>query len=289
MPDYVYLNGEIVEAREARVSAFDAGFSHAAGLFETMRAYHGRVMRLADHLDRLFASAAKLEMQISIAREAMEDAVGDVLAANVLREARIRLVVTPGEVPRPGQSDSPGPRPTLLVTAEAVRPYPRDLYQNGMRVCLCPYRQNRQDPLAGHKTLAYLPRLMAMREAAARRCNESLWFTTDHHLAEGSVCNVFIASGGTLRTPPLDTPILPGTVRRAVIELAGEAGIPCEEGAIDVDALLAAGEVFLTGSVLEVMPVTAIEKHTVGDGLPGPLTKRLQQLYQDLVQRECQR
>ncbi len=286
MSEYVYLNGEIVAADEARVSVFDAGFSHAAGLFETMRAYGGRVMRLPEHIHRMQHSAAVLHMQMGITVEEAADGIMKVLAANELKDARIRLVATPGVVPRPGRPDTPSSR-TLLISATQVHPYPAELYRNGMRVCISSYRQNRLDPIAGHKTLAYLPRLMAMKEAAERQSQEALWFTTDHLLAEGSVCNVFVVKDGALWTPPLDTPILPGTTRNSVIELARTDGLALEERAIDIDALLSANEIFLTGSVLEVMPVTSIEKHMVGNGAPGLVTGRIRELYASLISREC--
>jgi len=287
MSDCVYLNGNILPAAQAKVSAFDAGFTHAAGLFETLRAYNGRVMRLADHLDRLTDSAAALDMRIDVDRQAIEQAVADLLTANALKDARLRLVMTPGDVPRPGRTAPDSPEPTTFISASVVQAYPAELYATGMRVCISPYRQNRLDPLAGHKTLGYFPRLLAMKDAADRCCNEALWFTTDNQLAEGSVSNVFILSGDTLVTPPVDTPVLPGTVRKAVIELAEANAIPIEQRSIDIDELLAATEVLLTGSILEIMPVTAIEKHTVGKGVPGGTTERLSRLYAEFVEREC--
>ncbi len=285
--EWVFLNGHVVPAVEATISIHDAGFTHAAGLFETLRAYRGRVMRFDDHVERLIKSAAILGMQIPVDKHLIQQGVSDVLQVNELPDARLRIVLTPGSIPRPGQPEENPMPPTTLITADAVRPYPPELYKSGMRVCICPYKQNRLDPLAGHKTLAYLPRLLAMKDAADRRCNESLWFTTENRLAEGSVCNVFIVHEGTIFTPPLDTPVLPGTVRKAVLELAQANGIPMEERSIDIETLLAASEVFLTGSVLEIMPVTSIEKHQVGEGLPGKTTKRLAELYKELVSREC--
>jgi branched-subunit amino acid aminotransferase/4-amino-4-deoxychorismate lyase len=132
-----------------------------------------------------------------------------------------------------------------------------------------------------------LPRLLAMKDAAERKCRESLWFNTENQLAEGSICNVFIVREGRIVTPPVDTPVLPGTVRKAVIELAGDAGISLDERPIDINALLAANEIFLTGSVLEIMPVTAIEKHQVGGGTPGEVSLRLRGLYAALTAKEC--
>ena len=283
----VFLNGCIVPAAEARVSVFDAGFTHAAGLFETMRAYKGHVLYVSDHLDRLIHSAATLGIQVPVTRDFMERGLRDVLAANSLDEARLRLTVTPGDIPRPGACVEGPPQPTILITAGRVEPYPSELYEQGMRVCICPYKQSRWNPLAGHKTLAYLPRLLAIKEAAERKCNEALWFNTENQLAEGSVCNIFAVQDGVIVTPTLDTPVLPGTVRKAVIELARVDNIPLEERPINIDALLASTEVFLTGSVMEIMPVTAIEKHVVGNGRPGELTQRLRSLYAESVSKEC--
>ncbi len=285
--EMVFLNGRIIPASQAQVSVFDAGFTHAAGLFETMRVYRGRVMHQSAHLARLTHSAATLNMHALISDDLLHQAIQEVLEANHLAEARLRLTVTPGPVPRPGHDPDEAPQPTVLITASPVDPYPPELYRRGMRVCICPYKQSRWNPLAGHKTLAYLPRLLAMKDAAERKCNESLWFTTENKLAEGSVCNVFTIQDGVIVTPPIDTPVLPGIVRQAVIDIAQANGLPTESRPIDINALLAATEVFLTGSVMEIMPVTAIEKHQVGNGHPGELTERLQKLYAELVAQEC--
>lgn len=287
MTELVYLNGEVVEADAARISVFDAGFTHAAGLFETLRAYNGCVMRLAEHLARLERSAIELDLHIQIDRDEISAGLSRLLTANELTDARIRIVATPGGIPRPGQPVEQSPTPTILISATRVQAYPPQLYAHGMRVCICDHRQNPHDPIAGHKTLAYLPRLIALKQAADRQCQESLWFTTDSLLAEGSVCNVFVIHDEEISTPPLDTPILPGTTRGAVIDLARANGIPIHERPINIEVLLAAQEVFLTGSVLEVMPVSAIEKHEVGPGEPGPMTQRMMMLYKQLVAKEC--
>ncbi|MCB9852985.1 MAG: aminotransferase class IV [Phycisphaerales bacterium] len=289
MSEHVYLNGHIVPAESATISVFDGGFTHAAGLWETMRAYNGRIMRFGEHIDRLNRSARILEISVSLDAESIDAGITELLAANNLEEARVRVVATPGSIPRPGAETQVQTGPTTLITATPPSRYPPELYKTGFRVCISPYRQSRLDPVAGHKTLAYLPRLLSMKDAAERRCNESLWFTTENLLAEGAVCNVFIVKSDSIATPPLDTPVLPGATRHAVIDLARENGIVCEEKAIDIDILLGADEVFLTGSVLEIMPVTAIEKHQVGKGEPGEMTKRISSLYGELVERECGR
>ncbi len=284
MTDLVYLNGDIIPAADARVSVFDAGFINAVGLFETLLVTNGHVLRIREHTQRLLDSAATLDIAVPATKEALEEATRALIGATEQKEARVRITVTPGQVPR--QNTEPS-GPTILITTDDVRRYPAELYQQGMRVCICPYKQNRYDPVAGHKTLAYLPRLISMKHAADRKCHEALWFTTDNHLAEGSICNVFLLHDGKLKTPPLDTPVLPGVTRKAVLEIAGECGIETSECVIDIETLLAAEEVFLTGSVLRLMPVTAIERHEVGKGVPGETTRMLATRYDELIAKEC--
>ncbi len=271
------------------MSVFDAGFTHAAGLFETMFARNGRILWFSEHIERMLSSAKALDMPIAMDVDAVKGGALELLAANSLKEARMRITVTAGQVPRPGEEPVAPTEPTIVITASPATSHPAELYKHGMRVCICPYKQSCYNPLAGHKTLAYLPRLLAMREAAERRCNEALWFNTENQLAEGSVCNVFTVLKGTLITPPLDTPVLPGTVRKSVLELAKRNGIPTEERTMIIDDLLASEEVFLTGSIMRIMPVTAIEKHEVGDGRPGEVTKRVSDLYTELIAEECGR
>ena len=289
MSDWVFLNGQMIESEQASISAFDAGFTHATGLFETMRAYSGKVFRLDQHLQRMDGSAQALLMpaiSAVLSQHNINDGISDLLTANNLQDARLRLVATPGAIPRPGQEEVEL-QPTLLITASPLQSHPPELYRHGMRTCICPYRVSPTDPLAGHKTLSYFPRLLAMRDAQQKKCHESLWFTTGNMLAEGSVCNVFIYLDGKLITPPLDTPVLPGIVRRAVLDLAAKATIPLEETPIDIERLLAATEVFFTGSIMEIMPVTSIEKHVVGKGIPGETTQLLMQKLKALITSEC--
>ncbi len=274
----VYLNGEVLELAEAKVAASNPGLLHGVGLFETLRSYAGRPFRLDAHLERMRRSAETLNMPLGNTLERVAEAIGMVLQANELSEARIRFTVTP-----PSAHDAAGEN-TLLVAAEQILGYPPELYQKGMTVFICTnYRQSVQDPLAGHKTLSYLPRLIALRDAQNRHCGEALWFTPENLLAEGCISNVFLVKGGRLRTPPLDTPILPGVTRAAVLDLAEEEGIVAEQDRLTINDLLDADEVFLTNSIMEVMPVTRVERRGIGDEKPGPITQKLTEAYHRLT------
>ncbi|MBN1844820.1 MAG: aminotransferase class IV family protein [Sedimentisphaerales bacterium] len=285
MSEWVFFHDRLVPAAEAHVDIHDAGLLHGVGLFETLRSYGGLMFRLSDHLDRLYRSAEQLGIPIGQDRQQLADGLGELLEANHLPDARIRLTATRGSY-RQSQTDEPAGG-TLFATAAAAEMYPPEYYQRGMTVLVSDARVNPHDPTVAHKTLNYFARLLVLRQAQAKQAGESLWFTTDHRLAEGCLSNVFLVKADTLLTPPLDTPILPGITRRVVLELAEREGIACEQRALTVQDLLGADEVFLTNSIMELMPVCRIERHAVGKDQPGPIYRVLQQRYRSAVAREC--
>ncbi len=147
---------------------------------------------------------------------------------------------------------------------------------------------NTLDSTFGYKTGCYLPRILARREAGLKGMQEALWFTHDNRLAEACFRNVFLALGGKVRTPPRDTPVLPGVTRQAAIELCARLGIACDaESPLTVRQMLAAEEIFLTGSGLGICPVVRVERHAVGDEKPGPVTRKLMAAYDQLLDEEC--
>jgi branched-chain amino acid aminotransferase len=287
--EHVYLNGRLVAADEARVGVFDAGLLHGVGLFETMRAYNGVVFRLDDHLERLRRSAAALKIALPGDLAPWKQGVSQLLEANGLTSARVRLMVTPGDVRRAAQGGGQQQTAdcTVLIAAGPMTPYPAEMYQKGMTVLVSGFKQGRYDPMCGHKTISYFPRLIALRDAQMRGCGEALWFTTENLLAEGSISNVFLVKDELLKTPPVDTPILPGVARKVVLEQATAQKISFQELPLTVKDLLGADEVFLTNSVMEVMPVCRVEAHTVGDEKPGPITQRVAEAYRGAVKAGC--
>ena len=283
-PD-VYLNGEFVPAPDARVGVFDGGWLHGAGLFETMRAENGRVFRLESHVARLCRSAEMLMRPIG--REELPSRVDflELLERNELKVARLRMTVTAGSMQRGEETES---QPlTVCATAMPLTPPPAQLYQTGVQVVITEYRVSPSDPTAGHKTTSYLPRLLGLREAQRARCMEALWFTTGKQLAEGSITNVFVVQEGVLKTPPVDTPVLPGIARSVVLELARKMDIEARECPVSIDDLLDADEVMLTSVIMQIMPVIRVEKHDIGDGKSGPMARKLGEAFQTTVRKEC--
>ena len=293
MSKVAFVNGCFLPAAEARISVWDGGWLHGAGLFETMRARHGSIFRLGAHLDRMMSSAQKLLFPMDRPDLPLTSDFAELLERNDLTEARVRLTVTAGPTSKlptgdvqPEQED----RPPLTVCATAApwAPYPGEFRERGMTVIISPYQVSPNDPIAGHKCTSYLPRLLALREAHARQSSEALWFSTGNLLAEGSISNVFVVREGRLQTPQLDTPVLPGITRAAVLELARAAGIETQEQPLTVNDVLDADEVFLTNAIMELMPVCRVEKRAIGPGKPGPITRRLGEDYRALVEKECQ-
>lgn len=284
MSAVVYLNGEFVPEAQAQVSVFDGGWLHGAGLFETMRAENGRVFRLESHIERLRQSAAKLLRPLE--REHLPSRVDvlDLLERNALKQARVRLTVTAGNMLVASEGE---PALTVCLSAAPLAAPPAAVYQQGVAVALCDHRLSPSDPLAGHKSTSYLLRLLGLRAARQANCLEALWFTTRNHLAEGCLSNVFVVRDGVLRTPALDTPVLPGVARAAILPLAEGCGIRVEEGVLSVDDLLDADEVFLTNVIMQVVPVVRVERKDIATGSVGRVTQTIMESFRELVHREC--
>jgi len=283
MAKKVFLNDRLIDIEQACIPVTDSGFLYGAGLFETMRSYNGVVFGLNDHLDRLLFSARSLSIDNTYDKKYIVDAVYQTLRVNKLKNARMRLTLTAGPInPDPEKKQS-----TLLVTAAKSDPYPAEYYKKGAMVALSSFRQNPANPIYGHKTLSYFPRLLALKIAHQRGAAEALWFTVDNRLAEGSISNVFIVKDSSLYTPPIETPVLAGVARKTVCDIAVSGAIKLVEKNLFISDLLGAEEVFLTNVIMKVMPVTKLEAHIVGTGKVGPVTRELTRGYDYRIKSEC--
>jgi branched-chain amino acid aminotransferase len=293
-----WLNGDLVDEDAPNLSLRDTGLLHAAGVFTTMRASGGRVFRLEQHLGRLRKSCEALFVPLQFSDADLAGAVDDVLGQNNFTDARLRLTVTRGQATQDALHGT-HLTPNCFLTATDLQPYPEQYYQQGLTVMLLDEQKlNPYDLQAGHKTLNYFSRLAALREAVRRGAGEALWFNVHNYLQSACVANVFVVKDGALVTPP--TPeelrdskigeacpyprsnVLPGVTRGAVLELARANDIPTRIEALTVNHVLEADELFLTNSIVRVMPVGRVEQHKVGDGTPGPVTRRLMELYRGM-------
>jgi branched-chain amino acid aminotransferase len=279
MNEQIYLNGNVVPVSEAKISPLDYGMLYGLGIFETMRAYNGKVFLLEKHLTRLYQNARALGILLE---PDLKTAVNSLLEANGLSEARIRITVSGGG----GKSlpDSPDfPNPTILITANAYQPLAAGIYAKGYKAIISTIRRNSQSPVPQLKTTNYLENLMAKWEAKKKGADEVVFLNEQDQVAEAGSANIFIVSEGILITPPVEAGILPGVTREAVIKLAAKLEIETRMQDIWLDNLLEADESFLTNSMYEVMGLVQVAKYRIGDGKPGRVTGRIIDAYRKAV------
>jgi branched-chain amino acid aminotransferase len=283
MPRIIFMNDRLVPEDEARVSVFDHGLLYGDGVFEGLRSYSGRVFRLDAHIDRLWASARAICLEIPMTKEAVANAVIDTLAANKLTDGYIRLVVTRGAGSL-GLDPNRTKNPQVIVIADTISLYPAEFYSKGLKIVTAATQRVQSAALSPRiKSLNYLNNIMAKLEGLRAGCVEALMLNHKGEVAECTGDNVFVVRSGKLLTPPPDAGILEGITRNAVMELAHAAGIDCREATLTRHDLYTADECFLTGTAAEVIPVVDIDGRGIGAGTPGPVTARLTADFHKLV------
>jgi branched-chain amino acid aminotransferase len=281
----IFINDRLVPEAEARISVFDHGLLYGDGVFEGLRSYAGRVFRLDAHLDRLWASARAICLEIPLAKEALAKAVIDTLAANGLEDGYIRLIVTRGAGTL-GLDPNRCSNPQVIIIADTISLYPQEFYDQGLRIVTAATQRIQSAALSPRiKSLNYLNNIMAKLEGLRAGCVEALMLNHKGEVAECTGDNVFVVRSGRLLTPPPDAGILEGITRNAVMELAHAAGIDCREATLTRHDLYTADECFLTGTAAEVIPVVDIDGRTIGSGAPGPITSRLKDDFHTLVRQ----
>lgn len=279
----IYLNGEYVPKEKAVVSVFDHGLLYGDGVFEGIRAYHGRVFKLGDHLDRLYDGARAICMQIPVSKDEMQEIVLETLRRNNLTDAYIRLVVTrgPGDL---GLDPRKCPKPFIFCIAASIVLYPDELYEKGMSVVSVSTRRNIPTACIPRvKSLNYLNNIYAKMEANLAGMPEAIMLNNEGYVAEATGDNIFIVNKGVLITPPSSAGILEGITRNAVMDIAREKGIPVEEKMFTMYDVYTADELFLTGTAAEVIPVINVDGRIIADGKPGKMTRELIAAFHELT------
>lgn len=279
----IYINGKYYPKEEAKVSVYDHGFLYGDGVFEGMRSYSGRVFRLEEHLQRLWNSARAICLTIPIDQEQLAEAVRETLLRNKIEDGYIRLVVSRGAGTL-GLDPNRTSDPQVIIIADKITLYPETYYQNGLEIITASTIRNHPAALSPRiKSLNYLNNILAKLEGLQAGCVEALMLNHKGEIAECTGDNIFLVRGGELLTPPLDAGILEGITRQAVIDLAKEHQIPVREIALTRHDVFVADECFLTGSAAEVIPVVKVDQRVIGSGSPGPITRRLIELFHQLV------
>ena len=279
---FILLNDRLLPAARATICAVDRGFLYGDGLFETVRTYRGRPFALDQHLRRLARSARVFRIPFNRAPAYWEPRAHRVLRANHLldRDAAVRLTISRGAGPI-GLLPPAGLRPTAVLLATPIDPRLAAAQAHGVAVCFFPFRLVTAT-LPSHKTLHYLPAVLGKIIAEHKHCWEAVYLASNDTVLEGTTTNVFVVRAGALATPPLHG-ILPGVTRTVLATIARRAHLPLSERPIARAELLAADEVFLTASTIEILPVVRVERARIGDGKPGPVTRALQARYRQYV------
>lgn len=290
---HTWLNGSLVEEKQAAISLRDVGFLHGVGVFTTLRISSGRPLYLYSHLQRIRHSCEHFSIPLSYTDDHLESAVSALIVSSELIEARLRLIVTRGTSfndPERGIVIEP----TVALTIDPGTAYPKDLYQRGMTVQVVDQQKlNPYDVQAGHKTMNYLSRFAALHHAIRAGAHEAIWFNVHNFLQSGSISNIFLVQGNHLLTPPTQSEmddlelesamphpssnVIPGVTRARVIDEAIGSGIAVHRKALTINDLLSADEVFLTNSLMGVMPVCRVERKAIGSEKPGKLTVMLKE------------
>jgi len=282
----VYIGGKLYDKADAKISVYDHGLLYGDGVFEGIRSYSGRVFRLEAHVDRLYDSARGIHLVIPMSKAAMAQAVVDTLAANGLRDAYIRLVVTRG-----AGSLGLDPRrttdPQVIIITDSISLYPEELYESGLKIITAGTMRNHPSALNPRiKSLNYLNSILAKIEGTNAGCLEALMLNHKGEVSECTGDNIFVVRKGEVHTPSIDAGILEGITRDAVIEIARGAGYPVIERTMDRQDIYVADECFLTGTAAEVIPVVELDGRPIGDGKPGPVTNALRRRFHALVRGE---
>ncbi len=288
MSEVVYLNGRLIKTGQAWIAPSDQGFLYGAGVFETMRTYNGCIFLLDRHLERLVSSAHVIGLA-NIDPAGLKEACCSVVASNRLGSARVRLTVSRGRL---SPFTSISGTPTILVQAQRYEPPGTEKYRLGYRAVLSTQPRYSKSMLVRHKTTNYLECLLARAQALGEGNDEALFINEAGNLTEGTASNLFLADrDGTLFTPPLDAGLLPGITRRFMLELAAKIGIEIIETNISQIDLKNFSEVFVTSSLIEVMPIASIKG---SDGREYSFDRqdtahRFQGAYREAVRQECGR
>lgn len=282
MEPIVYIDGQYLPKKDAKISVFDHGLLYGDGIFEGIRTYGGRVFKLDRHLERLYQSAKMISLEVPLSQADFRDVILEVCRRNEVQEGYIRPIVTRGAGTL-GLDPRRTERSTVIVIATTLAPLYEEKAEQGLRLITSKWRRNPPQALNPNiKSLNYLNNILAMLEVIEKGMDEAVMLDMDGFVSEGSADNIFIYDGSTFISPPVETN-LPGVTRETAIELIHEKGWDFREEKFRMEALYSAQEVFLTGTAAEIAPVVEVDSRKIGSGKPGGKTKELTASFKELV------
>jgi len=276
----IYIDGVYYPKSQAKVSVYDHGLLYGDGVFEGIRAYNSTVFKLKEHIDRLYRSAHAIMLQIPLTKEKMTEAVVETLRRNKMKDAYIRLVVTRG-IGDLGLDPRKCPKPSVIIITDTISIMSKEAKEKGITAMITWVRRNSVDAATHEiKSLNYLNSVLAKMEATANGVDEAICLDKNGYIAEGVGENLFIVKDGKLFTPPSSAGALAGITAQLTKKFAKNLGYDVVETNITPFQLFTADEVFFTGTAAEVVPIREVNKRQIGNGSPGPVTKKLMAAFQ---------
>lgn len=279
----VYLNGKMVDKENACINIYDHAFLYGDGVFEGIRFYNYIPFKLKEHIDRLYESAHSIWLEIPMGKDQMYKTIMDTIKASELKDGYIRAIVTRG-VGNLGLDPRKCFNPQVIIIVDLIQLYPQELYEKGLEIVTASTIRTPASSLNPRiKSLNYLNNILAKIESIQSGAIEALMLNHNGEVTECSADNIFAVKHNIIMTPPLHAGILGGITRSVVIELAKKSGYQVLESTMTRHDLYVADEVFLTGSAVEMIPVVKIDGRHIGEGKPGPVFKKLKNLFKELV------
>lgn len=279
----IWLDNKLVDESEAKISVFDHGLLYGDGVFEGIRFYNKRVFRLEEHVRRLYDSARAIILNLPWSQEDVCRFTCETVAANGLSDGYIRLVVTRG-AGELGLNPYLCPKPSMFIIASTIQLYPEEFYREGLSIITCATRRPAPAALMPQvKSLNYLNNVMAKVEAIQSGAMEAVMLNEQGYVAECTGDNLFLVKNGKLLTPPVSDGALDGITRTVILEIAASLGVTAEEKSLTRYDIFTADECFLTGTAAELIPVVGLDRRTIGNGKPGPVTSRFMDAFHELV------
>jgi len=283
MSNFIFLNGRIVPDADANISSGDRGLLYGDSIYETLRSYNGKPFKLAEHLERMRHSAKQLRISFEYTNIDIGDWINKLIEKNCSQDAYIRITLSRGAGGGRLQMDD-NLEPTTLIQIKPFTPYEKKLYDKGMSLVVSDYKRSTSCQISRHKSTNLLQSILLKEEANKKSAHDSIILNTDGDVAECVVSNIFMASGGSVITPSLDTNILPGITRSTVLDICRNSNITISEEHFTLEKLINAEEVFITNSLMEIMPVSKIDDSRIGrKTVPGKITQQLMNAYKDLT------
>ena len=277
----VYIDGKYYPEEDAKISVFDHGLLYGDGVFEGIRIYKRRLFMMDEHVKRLYNGARVLRLEIPMSPAELIEAVRDTARVNDITEGYVRLIVTRG-VGDLGLSPFKCSGASVVIIASTIKIYPDEVYERGLKVVTVATRRNNPDALSPQiKSLNYLNHIMAHFEVVHAGADEGLMLNDAGYITECVVDNFFVVRDGVVITPPTNVGALNGITREVVFRQCPQVGIEIEEQNLSLVEAYTSDECFLTGTAAEIAPITYIDERPIGDGHPGPVSRKLMEAFKE--------